>query len=99
MKLYAFLFFLILPVLVPASATANTAPTMTMAEAAAGMASEMDAQLSMRFGQQQYAANGITVIVTTPVDINNFEESSVVARQMQESLSHWLVQAGYSVQE
>ena len=99
MKLYTFLFILLLSLLVPAASTANTGPTMTMAEAAAGMAQEMDAQLSLRFGQQQYAANGITVIVTTPVDINNFEESSVVARQMQESISHWLVQAGYSVQE
>ena len=89
MRILTFLFVLLLPC---------SASAMSMAEAAAGMGQEMDQQLAERFGHSE-GVNGISVIVTTPVDINNFEESSPLARQMQESLAHWLVQAGYSVQE
>ena len=72
---------------------------MSMNEAAARMAAEMDEQLSMQFGHQPGYAGGLSLIVTTPVDINNFENSNAAARQMQESLSHYLVRAGYGVQE
>lgn len=70
-----------------------------MSKAAASMGAEMDTQLSHRFGQQEGVVNGISVIVTTPVDLNNLEESNPVARQMQEELSRWFIRAGYSVQE
>ena len=70
-----------------------------LSDAASALAEEMDSQLALTFGHQPGSAGGISVIVTTPVDINNFEESSAVARQMQESISHWLVRSGYSVQE
>jgi hypothetical protein len=73
-----------------------SARAMDMNEAAASMSREMDAQLALRFGA---AGKNISIIVTTPVDINNFEESCVIARQIQEYLSYWLVQAGYGVQE
>jgi hypothetical protein len=75
---------------------AQAAQGSDMMGAAAAMSREMDAQLASRFGA---VSKNITVIVTTPVDINNFEESCAVARQMQEYLSYWLVQAGYGVQE
>jgi hypothetical protein len=67
-----------------------------MMGAAARMSREMDTQLASRFGA---VSKSISVIVTTPVDINNFEESCAAARQMQEYLSYWLVHSGYSVQE
>jgi hypothetical protein len=73
-----------------------SARAMDMNEAAASMSREMEAQLALRFGA---AGRNISIIVTTPVDINNFEESCVIARQIQEYLSYWLVQAGYGVQE
>ncbi|MDR2892305.1 MAG: hypothetical protein LBV80_04380 [Deltaproteobacteria bacterium] len=95
MRILMFLFALLL---LPCNALALTVPGLTMGEAASGMGQEMDAQLAQRFGHTD-GVNGISIIVTTPVDINNFEESSPVARQMQESLAHWLVGAGYSVQE
>ncbi|MDR1241841.1 MAG: hypothetical protein LBM00_03515 [Deltaproteobacteria bacterium] len=95
MKISARLFIVLLPfallMLHPLSARA-----MDMNEAAASMSREMDAQLALRFGA---AGKNISIIVTTPVDINNFEESCVIARQIQEYLSYWLVQAGYGVQE
>jgi hypothetical protein len=70
-----------------------------MTKAAAAMGREMDRQLSERFGRQEGSINGISLIVTTPVDLNNLEESNSVARQMQEELNLWFIQAGYSVQE
>lgn len=70
-----------------------------MSRAAASLGVEMNHQLADRFGQQEGAANGISVIVTTPVDLNNLEESNPVARQMQEELARWFIRSGYSVQE
>lgn len=70
-----------------------------MTKAASSMGVEMDAQLVDRFGQQEGVVNGISVIITTPVDLNNFEESNPVARQMQEELARWFIKSGYSVQE
>lgn len=68
-------------------------------KAAAALGREMDRQLSGKFGGQMGGLNGISIIVTTPVDINDLEESNPVARQMQEELSRWFIQAGYGVQE
>lgn len=82
--------------LLPAGALAADS---TMTKAAAAMGREMDRQLADRFGQQEGTINGISVIVTTPVDLNNLEDSNPVARQMQEELSRWFIQSGYSVQE
>jgi hypothetical protein len=96
MKKYALLFIAAL-LLTPAGI--SRAQDSSLAEAAAMLAGEMDSQLAATFGHQPGSAGGISVIVTTPVDINNFEESSALARQMQESISHWLVRSGYSVQE
>ena len=70
-----------------------------MTKAASSMGSEMDHQLADRFGQQEGVVNGISLIITTPVDLNNLEESNPVARQMQEELSRWFIRSGYSVQE
>jgi hypothetical protein len=96
MKKHALVIIAIL-LLLPAGAA--RAQDSSLAEAASLLAGEMDFQLAQLFGHQPGNAGGISVIVTTPVDINNFEESSAVARQMQESISHWLVRSGYSVQE
>lgn len=78
---------------------APAAANSVMSKAAATMGSEMDNQLADRFGQQEGVVNGISVIITTPVDLNNLEESNPVARQMQEELARWFIRAGYSVQE
>ena len=72
---------------------------ISLSQAAAFMGHDMDRQLSARYGHDENSVNGISVIVTTPVDLNNLEESSPVARQMQEEISTWLVRSGYSVQE
>lgn len=89
------LIFIILFVLAASPALADT----IMSKAASDMGVEMDTQLAHRFGQQEGVINGISVIITTPVDLNNLEESNAVARQMQEELSRWFIRSGYSVQE
>ncbi|MCL1890172.1 MAG: FlgO family outer membrane protein [Desulfovibrionaceae bacterium] len=78
----------------PAQALADT----LMTKAASAMGREMHRQLAERFGEQE-GTNAFSMIVTTPVDLNNLEESNAVARQMQEELSRWFIQTGYNVQE
>lgn len=90
-----FILAIILVCVPAASAPADT----VMSKAAASMGVEMDHQLADRFGQQEGVVNGISVIITTPVDLNNLEESNPVARQMQEELARWFIRSGYSVQE
>lgn len=85
---------LLLLILLPATTFASTVTPYV-----AQLGHEMDLQLAARFGHDQGAINGITVAVTTPVDVNNLEETNAVARQVQEEISAWLVSAGYSVQE
>ncbi len=94
MKILTIIFIMLL---LPAAPLLAADSTMT--KAAAAMGREMDRQLADRFGQQEGTINGISVIITTPVDLNDFEASNPVARQMQEELSRWFIQAGYSVQE
>jgi hypothetical protein len=59
----------------------------------------MDRQVMSRMGQTRPSAEGISLCVTTPVDNNNLEISNSLARQMQEEIARWFVQAGYTVQE
>lgn len=91
------IFITILIMLLASSGLAMADTVMT--KAATSMGTEMDNQLADRFGQQEGVVNGISLIVTTPVDLNNLEESNPVARQMQEELSRWFIRSGYSVQE
>lgn len=75
------------------------APQVTLPMAAFKMAEMLDAQLVERLNLLEGPAKGYTLIVTTPVDLNNLEISNPLARQMGEELSLWFVQSGYSVQE
>ncbi|GFM37558.1 FlgO family outer membrane protein [Desulfovibrio psychrotolerans] len=59
----------------------------------------LDSQLVERLGLLEGPAKGYTLIVTTPVDLNNLEASSPLGRQMGEELALWFVQSGYKVQE
>jgi hypothetical protein len=77
-------------------AARSFAATLPQAASAAGR--EMDRQMMSRMGPQTPAAS-VSLCVTTPVDVNNLESSNPLARQMQEEIARWLVQAGYTVQE
>jgi hypothetical protein len=74
-------------------------PAVTLPSAAFKMGEMLDAQLVERLNLLEGPAKGYTLIVTTPVDLNNLELSSPLARQMGEELALWFVQSGYKVQE
>ncbi|MDR1490087.1 MAG: hypothetical protein LBS65_06330 [Desulfovibrio sp.] len=81
-----------------ASAPVRAAP---VPQAAAAAGREMDRQIAVRLGQKQgdVPARGLSLSITTPVNINNLDEANPLARQMQEEIARWFVQAGYEVQE
>ncbi len=63
------------------------------------LAAQLDAQLSQRLELPEPPAKGTTLIVTTPVALDDLDRSSPVARLMAEELTAWFVAAGYRVQE
>ncbi len=79
----------------PATARADTSLPGT----AGAMAAQMDAQLSKLLELDEPPAKGTTLIVTTPVSLDDLDKSVPVARLMAEELTAWFVAAGYRVQE
>lgn len=65
---------------------------------ASAMGRELDMQAAERLGQQA-PAQGLSLSVMTPVDLNNLERSNPLARQVQEEITRWFIQAGYEVHE
>jgi hypothetical protein len=61
----------------------------------------MDRQLASRLGQKEsdLPARGVSLCITTPVNINALDETNPLARQIQEEIARWFVQAGYEVLE
>lgn len=70
----------------------------TVPQAASAIGNDLDRQAADRLGQESPVC-GLSLSVTTPVDLNSLEESNALARQMQEEIARWFVQAGYDVQE
>ncbi len=83
----------------PVPAPKPKSAPVTLPMVAFKMAEMLDAQLVERLNLIEGPAKGYTLIVTTPVDLNNLEDSSPLARQMGEELALWFVQSGYKVQE
>ena len=77
--------------------------------AAVSIAKQLDEQLMMRFAgdnsemsrkdRESLARARIMIMGTTPVNINNLDEASPLARQMTEEISRWLINEGYRFQE
>lgn len=67
--------------------------------AAAELGHIMDVQLANYLGQCEYPARGVSLVITTPVDLRTLESASPLARQMSEEMAAWFVGAGYAVQE
>ncbi len=87
-------FLLALALLLPLAAAAQT-----LSETATQVAGSIDSQLARKLGLFETPVQGYSMLVTTPVDVNDFERTSPLARQMSEELAAWFVQAGYAVQE
>ena len=73
--------------LMPVAAHGKTIPQL-----AAEMGMELDTQLSQ-------LTSRVTMIVTTPVNLRNLNESSALGLQLSEELAHYFVSMGYRVQE
>lgn len=71
----------------------------TVPGTAGRIVAELGAQLSERLGSPGEPVRGLSVMVTTPVNLNDFKESSALARLMGEELAADLVEAGYVVAE
>lgn len=82
-----------------ASLFAGSAFAATLPQAASAMGRELDRQVVARLGQGESPAQGVSLCITTPVDVNDLEASMPLARQLQEEIARWFVQAGYNVQE
>ncbi|GAB6176475.1 FlgO family outer membrane protein [Desulfobaculum senezii] len=63
------------------------------------LATTLDAQLAERLGLEHGPARGTALIVTTPANLDDLEQSSPLARQLAEELATWFVGSGYKVQE
>ena len=90
---------LILPLVALMIFFAHSAFAATVPQAASAMGRELDRQVVERLNQADSPAQGVSLSITTPVDVNNLEESTPLARQVQEEIARWFVQAGYDVQE
>lgn len=96
-KSYSFhmaLGLLVLALLLPLAAAAQSLP-----QAASQVATSIDKQLAERLGLFETPVKGYSLVITTPVDVNDLEMANPLARQMSEELATWFVQAGYKVQE
>jgi len=71
----------------------------TIPQAASAVGREMDRQVVSRLEQSEAPARGVSLCITTPVDVNDLTASSPLARQIQEEIARWFVQAGYNVLE
>ena len=76
-------------------ATPPPPPRPSVPQAALSMASEMDWQLSQMLGDGKQ----VSMIVITPVNLNNLEQTSPLGRQLAEEISYQFVRFGYHVQE
>lgn len=77
----------------------QTAFAASVPNASSAIARQLDRQLVERLGQGDSPAQGVSLCITTPVDVNNLELANPLARQVQEEMARWFVQSGYKVFE
>ena len=80
--------------LAAASAQAGLLPRI-----AAEMADELDAQLAAHLNLPERPVRNVSMLVTTPADLGNLEQTSPLSRLVAEEMSTWFVSVGYRVQE
>ena len=59
----------------------------TVPQAASALARQIDRQVAERLMQADTPAQGVSLAVTVPVDVNDLDASSPLARQMAEELA------------
>lgn len=98
MHIRKFLFHTIFLSLFALTIASEALAAPTVPQIASGAGREIDRQVSERLGIYE-GLNGLTLFVTTPANIDNLDEANTLARQMQEEMSRWFTQKGYSVME
>lgn len=88
------LILLVVLLALPLAVQAGTLPMTAQV-----MAEDLDAQLAQRTGALETPVKGMTLMVTTPVDLSDLTRTSPVARLMAEEMMSWFVTSGYRVQE
>lgn len=74
------------------------AASVSIPDTAHALAMELDAQLAEKLGAES-PVKGVTMIVTTPTDLDDMEKAVPVARLISEEMTGWFVNAGYRVSE
>lgn len=75
------------------------AETALLPDTAAELAMDLDAQLAERLGVLDGPVKDQTLVLTTPVSVDDLELVSPLSRAMTEELAAWFVRMGYKVQE
>ena len=97
-RIYSIPFFFLLGYFLFGFLVTPVAHAASVPEIVSGACREMDRQMAARL-QQDSPVQGVSVILTTPVNIDDLSESNTLSKQVQEEMARWFTQAGYSVQE
>lgn len=110
MKRFVIITLLMLAMLIPFTAAANdfgssvrTALSTLLGTGyvpacAQNIVQSMDKQLLVLLGEQ-YSRKGLRIVITVPVNLNDFDKSNALARQVAEELANELKTKGYRVAE
>lgn len=90
------LVILLTALLLPLAAAAGRG---SVPEAAESIIAQMDPQMLTRLAGVEGTRGDVSIAVTVPVNLTDFEASSPLARQMAEEIASALVNTGYRVQE
>ncbi|WP_167512469.1 FlgO family outer membrane protein [Oceanidesulfovibrio marinus] len=66
---------------------------------AQALAEDLNQQMAEKLGQSALGNNGPTLVVTTPVNLNDLETASPLSRLLAEELAMQFTKTGYRVQE
>ncbi|MBQ4132590.1 MAG: hypothetical protein IJD04_02515 [Desulfovibrionaceae bacterium] len=87
-----------LSMFIPLGAAADE-PQQPIAPLVPTAAQRMTAEINAQMSYVADSASGLSIVVTTPQDLNNFGVSSPLGRQLQEEMSYLLTRSGYQVEE
>lgn len=99
MKTRIALLIMLISLLLPLTATAFTSSVRSLVQVANSMSRDLDRQLSRIIKDSGFPPSSIGIAVTVPVNINNFDKTNTLARQMSEEISQNLLERGYRLVE
>ncbi len=91
---YILYILIVMAILLPFTAAANTVP-----EAAEELVEVLDEQLMKKAGQEDFDRANLVLSITTPQYLSNFSETNELARQMSEEMAAYFSNLGYGLVE